>query len=97
MSDLAPNAESVVGIKRHETDHYARAVSSEQRVYILHSQECLDIFDDLRDCPISKALDRGIREDDWRGYEDQAVRVCVSVSALRLIPMDLPVPEGANK
>lgn len=95
MTDLVPNAEAVVGVPRHETDHYARAVTSEQTVYILHSRECLGIFDDLRDCPFSKALDRGIRNEDWRRHEDQAVRVWVSASTLRLIPMDLP--KGADQ
>lgn len=93
MSDLVPNAEGVVGVPRHETDHYARAVSPEQTVYILHSRECLGIFDDLRDCPFSKALDRGINPERWSGFEDRAVRVRVSASTLRLIPMDLPKGE----
>lgn len=97
MTDLAPSAEAVVGVSRHETEHYARTVSSEQRVYILHSRECRNLFDDLRDCPFSKALDRGIRMEDWHGHEDQAVRVWVSASTLRLIPMGPPILKGVNK
>lgn len=77
MSEIVPATlvEEIVGVKRHITRHYARAVSAEQTVYILHSQECLDSGIDLRDCRFSVALDRGIEEDDWFDVEDQPVVV----------------------
>lgn len=37
----ADEIENIVGRKRSVKDHYARAVSAEQTVYILHSRECL--------------------------------------------------------
>ncbi len=86
MSEKVPpdQIEQIVGTERHRTRHYARAVSAEQTVYILHSRECCDRYDDLRDCPWSLALDRGIDLDEWKGREDRAV--LVRVRAGRLIP-----------
>jgi hypothetical protein len=86
MTDLVPTdqIERIVGARRHPHQHLGRAVSAEQAVYILHSQECRDRYADLRDCPWSLALDRGIDEYDWSDREDQAV--LVRVRAGRLIP-----------
>lgn len=74
--DSADKIEGIVGHRRHLVDHYARAVSDEQRVYIMHSHECLFTTPDLRDCPYSLALDRGIDLDYW--VEDVPLRVNVS-------------------
>lgn len=62
MSELvdASQIEAIVGARRHPTEHLGRAVPEEQQVYILHSQKCLDSGRDLRECPYSLALDRGI-------------------------------------
>ena len=57
--------ESIVGAQRHTRAHWARAVSKEQTVYVLHSHNCLEDYEDLRDCPYSLALDNGINVDDW--------------------------------
>lgn len=88
MSAVVPadQIERIVGIQRHITRHYARAVSSEQTVYILHSQRCLEMRDDLRQCLFSLALDKGINESSWSDAEDQAVRVTINRSG-RLIPV----------
>lgn len=85
MSDLAPNAQQVVGVPRHDSSHYGKMVTAEQRVYILHSQACLDSGRDLRACPFSRALDHGIDEDMWEGWEDQPVLLAT------LIPDDFDV------
>lgn len=64
MSDLVDptEIETIVGIKRHDVYHYARAVSDEGglggTVFILHSQSCVDSTPDLRGCPFSLAIDR---------------------------------------
>jgi hypothetical protein len=80
--------EAIVGISRHPARHYARAVSAEQRVYILHSQECLDSGIDLRDCDYSRALDYyGIDPGCW--VEDQPVHVAISAEGELL-------PDGAQ-
>lgn len=75
MSNLVPagDIEQIVGVARHRKAHYGRASSTEQVVYILHSKECLASGIDLRDCRFSVALDRGINERRWTGYEDVAV------------------------
>lgn len=67
MTDLVnPNEiEEIVGVKRDPLLHWGRAVSAEQTVYILHSQECVDSGIDLRDCAFSKALDKGINPNKW--------------------------------
>jgi hypothetical protein len=77
MSERVPadEIERIVGIERHPTRHYARAVSAEQTVYILHSQMCRDIYGDLRECSFSLALDNGIDGGDWSEHEDKQVRV----------------------
>jgi hypothetical protein len=74
--------ETIVGTARHQTDHYGRAVSAEHEVYILHSAECRDSGRDLRQCPYSIALNRGIEHfypwTGWRRLQDQAVRLEIS-------------------
>lgn len=71
--------EAVVGVSRHATEHWGRAVSAEETVYILHSQACKDSGIDLRQCPYSIALDRGIDHflpwTGWRRVPDRAVRL----------------------
>lgn len=52
--------EAIVGAPRHPTLHLGKAVTSEQTLYVLHSQECLDSGIDLRECEYSIALDLGI-------------------------------------
>lgn len=63
--------ERIVGKERHDFVHLGRAVSAEQRVYVLHSHECVNSGRDLRLCPYSLALDNGIDPDEW--VEDVAV------------------------
>jgi hypothetical protein len=84
MAELVPadQIEAIVGVDRHPTDHYARAVSAEQTVYILHPRSCLDLGIDLRDCPYSLALDRGINVEQW--IEDAPV--IVTIRGRRLVP-----------
>ena len=87
MSDLVDpvQIEEIVGTRRHQVIHYGRAVSAEQRVFILHSAFCLASGIDLHDCVYSLALDRGIRMVDWRGWEDLAVPLSIGMTG-RLIP-----------
>lgn len=79
----AADIERIVGVARHDTEHYARAVSAEQTVYILHPRDCLARYDDLRDCPWSLALDRGIDAAEWA--ED--VPLVVRIRAGLLVPV----------
>lgn len=75
MTDIVPteDIEQIVGVQRDRYEHWGRAVSAEQKVYILHSMVCLRITRDLRQCPFSLALDDGI--DPARWTEDVAVRL----------------------
>lgn len=90
MSERVPaeQIEQIVGIQRHQTEHFARAVSAERVVYVLHSHECRDSTPDLRTCPFSLALDRGIEcrgmVPTWQGVLDRPVRV--DVFSGRLVP-----------
>ena len=86
MSDLVQpeDIERIVGVQRSTHAHIGRAVSNEQTVYILHSQDCKDSGIDLRECPFSYALDRGIHLSEWEGREDRAVTLRVRNG--RLIP-----------
>lgn len=96
MSELvdSDSIEAIVGAKRHLTDHLARADSETEMVYILHSQECKDRYTDLRECPFSIALDRGIKHptpwSTWRQTQDQPVRV--EVVNGYLVPLGLQPP-----
>ena len=90
MSDLvsAETIESIVGIKRHATDHLGRAVSGTEIFYILHSQHCVESHRDLRDCEYSLALDNGIDPDEWANFEDQVVRLAIDAAGYALVPPD---------
>jgi hypothetical protein len=85
----AETIEAVVGAPRHAVDHIGRAVTAEQRVYILHSERCRARYADLRECPYSLALDRGIDVEEWAGFEDQPVKLWIRVRTMRLIPLHL--------
>lgn len=85
MSDYAPNALQVVGVPRHTFSHYGRWVTEEQRVYVLHSQECLDCGRDLLDCRFSVALDQGVDPLWWMGFKD--VLVLLGIVDERLVPL----------
>ena len=78
--------EGIVGALRHEIRHIGRAVSAEQRVYILHSQKCLDSGIDLRECPFSVALDEGIDIGEWHGTTDRAVYLLIDDLVGDLVP-----------
>lgn len=65
----ADQIEAIVGARRHLIDHYGRAVSDEETFYILHSAECLAVFDDLTDCPFSVGLDDAFDIEEWPADE----------------------------
>jgi hypothetical protein len=50
VTDIVPaeDIERIVGVERHPSIHFANAVSAEQRVYILHTAECLASTGDCR-------------------------------------------------
>ncbi|WP_439593906.1 hypothetical protein [Microbacterium sp.] len=101
MSRLEPadKIEAIVGAKRHERDHLGRAISAEQRVYILHSRQCTLAYADLRKCPYSVALDLGIDMSIWTGFEDRVVTLAIADDdygdLLPLITSDTPSAEPA--
>jgi hypothetical protein len=80
--------EGIVGARRHPTEHLGRAVSKEQTVYVLHSEQCRDSGTDLRECPFSLALDSGIDDGYWEGAEDRPVRLAITPGwPVRLVPV----------
>jgi len=89
VSDIVPTdeIEDIVGAERHEWAHLGRAVSGEQRVYILHSKRCIDVVGDLRDCAWSEALNKGIVFSEWGDWEDQPVWLWIVAG--RLLPKAL--------
>lgn len=84
--ESAATIETKVGAPRHATDHLGRAVSVMQRVYILHSTECLESGIDLRSCRYSTALDQGIDLRIWDGFEDQVVTLMIDADTGDLLP-----------
>jgi hypothetical protein len=97
MSRLEPadHIERIVGVPRPTVVEVARAVSDEQRVYILHSRTRVDQTPDLRDCPLSRALDLGIDLDSWSGWEDKPVSVQVGPDG-RLVPVGVWSPDAVR-
>lgn len=102
MTDLVDptEIERIVGARRHPIHHLARAVSSEQTVYILHSQRCKDSGIDLRACEFSLALDNGIREHEW--IEDETTLVATLQGTLlplgqRSGPTPIRQPKSAEE
>lgn len=81
MSELVDPTQvaTIFGIERHETDHYGHAITDTEEVFILHSAECRATTPDLRDCPYSVALDRGIEHPlpwtGWRRVLDTPIRL----------------------
>lgn len=75
MAELDPDSEGIVGVPRHPRLHRGRAVAETEQVHILHSADCRDSGLDLRTCPYSIALDRGIRRRDW--IEDAPVELAI--------------------
>ncbi len=78
--------ETMVGAERHATVHLARAVSADQRLYILHSTECVQAGIDLRECPYSVALDLGIDKALWRFEQDRVVVLTICSDKGDLLP-----------
>lgn len=92
MSDLVPKdiIEAMVGTERQETVHMARASTKVNRVYLLHSAECLKEYGhDLRDCPFSLAMDKGIDTELWEGCLGVPTAVRIS-DTYGLLPMIHP-------
>ena len=90
--EAADKIEGIVGAPRHDTLHLARAVSDEQRVYVLHSKECAARGIDLRTCEYSIALDNGIEMDEWEHWQDRPVLVKIDPDYDELTPW--PIPES---
>lgn len=87
MSDLVSvdKIEGIVGAFRDPRVHIGRAVSEEETVYILHSQECKGSGIDLRECQYSLAMDNGILIKDWDGMFDRPVEL--GIVSQKLVPM----------
>jgi hypothetical protein len=45
--------------------HYGTVTPSENRIYLIHSEQCHVHYDELRECPYSVALTNGIDEESW--------------------------------
>lgn len=90
MSELVPTHRiaDIVGVARHGELHYGRAVSAQQTVFILHSRDCIDSGIDLRACPFSIAMDRGIPMRAWAGMHDVATPLAIRNGEL------VPMPEA---
>lgn len=93
MSDQVPadQIETLVGAARDPIKHLGRLRSEDHRIYILHSEKCLGRYDDLRECPFSTAMDRGLQDDDWAEFQDKTVALAIRLDngPARLVPADL--------
>lgn len=89
MSELVDQneIEELVGTARHARVHFGRIDTVAGRIYILHSYRCLAEEPDLRLCPFSAALDRGLRDSEWRGFMDRPVPLQIDAVTERLVPL----------
>lgn len=89
MTNIVPSTEMerLVGYPRQENTHLGRIDTTEEVMYILHSQECKDTTPDLRECPYSKALDHGrFNINRWKGFYDMSVSLSLDAQG-RLNPV----------
>ncbi|MDQ1113971.1 hypothetical protein QE418_003419 [Microbacterium testaceum] len=79
MSEIQDSdvVEATVGTERREDEHLGRAVTAEERMYVLHSRQCIESGIDVRACAFSAALDRGIDERVWRDHMDTPVVLAI--------------------
>lgn len=88
--------EGVIGARRHEELHIARAISAKQ-VYVLHSRQCIEAITArgsyLRACPYAFALENGVDLSTWGGFEDIAVVVEINEENGSLLPTRTHKPE----
>ena len=82
----ADQIEALAGARRHPRAHLGRARSREQRLYVLHSAECLTQHPDLFECEYSVALSRGLDPEAWAGMEDETVVLAIRRADRRLVP-----------
>lgn len=68
--------ENLVAAKRHPTKHLGRLDSDTETIYILHSNECVNTFPDLRDCRYSRALERS-SSPRWEDARDRPVVLAI--------------------
>lgn len=85
--ESAKTIEAKVGAQRHDTDHLGRAVSVTDRVYVLHSKECVARGIDLRECEFSVALDLGIDLGVWESHQDVPVVLGIDPEHGDLVPL----------
>lgn len=98
--ESAAKIEGIVGAKRHPTDHLGRAVSTEQRVYVLHSAACASSGIDLRQCEYTQALDLGIDLSIWADHQDVPVKLLIDEEYGDLtptMPASPPTEETADQ
>jgi len=88
MAERVPAAdiETVVGIERHLTLHYARVNTAWRITYVLHSHACWDAPTPLLECEFSIALEQPIDELEWAAYLDRPVAVSVDSATGQLYP-----------
>lgn len=96
----ADQIEGLVGAKRHSVKHLGRLSSDStaeplsdewwltSSFYILHSEHCKANTPDLRTCVFSEALDAGLEESDWTGYQGKTVVLAVDSDGI-LCPNDV--------
>lgn len=87
--------EGIVGTVRHEYHHFARAVSAEEMIYLLHSAQCRDWDASFRSCAFAQAHTAGLSRSMWAGHEDKPVQV-VLVNG-RLTPIQSAMEIGGYR
>ena len=97
----AEEIERIVGTRRRQQWHIGHAESITETFFIMHSFECLEEYEDLRECPYSRRLGRhGIDLGIWGDLQDRPVPIILGGDDLdspnildHIIPADIPLEE----
>ena len=67
--------EELVGSARLFDKHVGRVITAERRFVLMHSEQCLQEYDDLRDCPYSQSMQSNFYSGRWESHRDEAMLV----------------------
>jgi len=84
MSNLvnSKEIEEIIGAPRNRKAHFGKLITAEDKIYIMHSYECVFKNEDLRQCEFSKAMDHSTPEKLWNKFEDKTVLLGVMSGSL---------------
>jgi len=77
---------------RFQHMHVVKVTNADKMAWMLHAQDCLDKYDDLRECPYAVAQGVALDEALWADYKEQNVIVSLSTEYGDLLPVSRMAP-----